>query len=179
MNGALQGGIDADIEEAHPEELFAAWLELPDTQRNGMDAAFREIFAMSCEKGFRAILDEAAWHLEAEPGAYTELVEKLAALANHYERAMVTFLNHAEFWRGATLFYHADTLPYWRKRKNLPHQPAAVHENGRQELAGLIRTYFHYTEACGNNCVVEAFPWVNSTTFSPIRKTIPSTALNG
>lgn len=113
------------------------------------------------------------------PQAYTELVEKLAALANHYERAMVTFLNHAEFWRGATLFYHADTLPYWRKRKNLPHQPAAVHENGRQELAGLIRTYFHYTEACGNNCVVEAFPWVNSTTFSPIRKTIPSTALNG
>jgi hypothetical protein len=122
-----------------------------------MDAEFRDIFEMSCEKGFRAILDEAAWHLEAEPQRYAELVEKLAALANHYERAMVTFLDHAAYWKGATLFYHADTLPYWRKRKNLPHQPAAVHEDSRQELASQIRTYFHQTEGRGNNCVVEAF----------------------
>jgi hypothetical protein len=47
-------------------------------------------------------------------------------LANHYERAMITFLDHAPFWKGATLFYHADTLSYWRKRKNLPHQPVAL-----------------------------------------------------
>jgi hypothetical protein len=84
-------------------------------------------------------------------------VKKLAALANHYERAMVTFLEYAAFWKGATLFYHADTLPYWRKRKNLPHQPAAVHEDGRRELADLIRNYFHHTEGRGKNCVVEAF----------------------
>ena len=51
----------------------------------------------------------------------------------------------------------ADTLPYWRKRKNLPRQPAAVHEESRQELACQIRMYFHQTEGRGNNCVVEAF----------------------
>jgi len=128
------------LKEAQPEALFAAWLELPQGQRNAMDADFLEISAMSCEKGFRAILDEAAWHLESEQQTYSELVEKLSALANHYERAMVTFLDHAAFWKGATLFYHADTLPYWRKRKNLPHQPAAVHEDSRRELADLIRT---------------------------------------
>ena len=155
-------GVLADLDfsamkEAQPDKLFEAWLELPDGQRNTMDAEFREIFAMSCEKGFRAILDEAAWHLEAEPQTYAELVEKLAALANHYERAMVTFLEYAAFWKGATLFYHADTLPYWRKRKNLPHQPAAVHEDGRRELADLIRNYFHHTEGRGKNCVVEVF----------------------
>jgi hypothetical protein len=81
------------MKEAQPDKLFEAWLELPDGQRNTMDAEFREIFAMSCEKGFRAILDEAAWHLEAQPQTYAELVEKLAALANHFERAMVTFLD--------------------------------------------------------------------------------------
>jgi hypothetical protein len=147
----------AAMKEAKPDELFTAWLELPDVQRKPMDADFRDIFEMSCENGFRAIRDEAEWHLAAEPQAHTEFVEKLAALANHYERAMATFLDHAQFWKGATRFYHADTLSYWRKRKNLPRQPAAVHEAGRQELANLIRTYFHHTEGRGKNCVVETF----------------------
>jgi hypothetical protein len=147
----------AAMKEAQPEELFTAWLELPDAQRNTMDAEFRDIFEMSCESGFRAILDEAEWHLATEPQAHTEFVDKLAALANHYERAMITFLDRAEFWNGATLFHHADTRTYWRKRKNLPHQLAAVHEDGRRELADLIRNYFHHTEGRGKNCVVEAF----------------------
>ena len=70
---------------------------------------------------------------------------------------MVTFLDHNQFWKGATRFHHADTLPYWRKRKNLPHQLAAVDEASLRELAGQIRTYFHHTEGRGNNCVVEPF----------------------
>jgi hypothetical protein len=80
-------GLFADLDfaamkETKPDALFAAWLELPETQRNGMDAEFREIFAMSCEKSFRAIPDEAAWQLREAPKAHTELVEELAALAN-------------------------------------------------------------------------------------------------
>ena len=145
------------MKETQPDELFAAWLYLPDSQRNTMDAEFREIFELSCEKGFRAIIDEAAWHLATDPQARTVFIEKLAALSNHFERAMVTFLDHIAFWKGATRFYHADTLPYWRKRKNLPHQPAAVDEASLQELAGLIRNYFHHTEGRGKNCVVEPF----------------------
>ena len=74
----------------------------------------------------RAIIDEAEWYLTGDPDARTGFVENLAALSNHYERAMVTFLDHNQFWKGATRFYHADTLPYWRKRKNLPHRLAAV-----------------------------------------------------
>ncbi len=152
------GELDfAAMKEAQPEELFTAWLQLPDVQRKPMDAELRTIFEMSCEKGFHAIRDEAEWHLASKTQALTEFVEKLAALANHYERAMVIFLDHNEFWKGATLFYHADTLPYWRKRKNLPHQPAALDMASRKELADLIRTYFHHTEGRGKNCVVELF----------------------
>jgi hypothetical protein len=70
------GDLDfTTMKEAQPDNLFEAWLELPDGHRNTMDAEFRDIFEMSCEKGFRAILDEAAWHLEAEPQRYAELVE--------------------------------------------------------------------------------------------------------
>ena len=153
----LLGDLDfAAMTEAQPDALFSPWLTLPEPQRNEMDAEFREIFELSCEKGFAAIRDEAEWHLH-DPAARTAFVEKLAVLSNHYERAMLTFLDHRPFWKGASLFYHADSLPYWRKRKNLPHVRAAVDDVSVRELAGLIRTYFHHTEGRGNNCVVEAF----------------------
>jgi len=155
-------GLFADLDfaamkEGKPDELFAAWLELPDNQRNIMDAEFQDIFIMSCEKGFRAIIDEASWHFQEIPEDLQSFVETLSELPNHYERAMVTFLDYKTFWRGATRFYHADTLQYWRKRKNLLHQTAAVDEASIQQLAELIRNYFHRTEGRGKNCVVEPF----------------------
>ena len=98
----LFGDLDfSAMKETHPDELFAAWLHLSDGQRNEMDAEFRDIFELSCEKGFRAIIDEAEWHLMTDPAARTGFVENLAALSNHYERAMVTFLDHNQFWKGA------------------------------------------------------------------------------
>jgi hypothetical protein len=136
----LLGDLDfGAMKETQPDELFTAWLALPDAERNRMDAEFASIFEMSCEKGFHAILDEAEWHLAKGSQVYKEFVGKLAALDNHYERSIVTFLDHTQFWKGATLFYHADTLPYWRKRKNLPHQPIALDMASRRELADLIR----------------------------------------
>jgi hypothetical protein len=37
----------AAMKEAQPDKLFEAWLELPDGQRNAMDADLRDIFEMS------------------------------------------------------------------------------------------------------------------------------------
>jgi hypothetical protein len=38
----LLGDLDfAAMKEAQPDELFAAWLKLPGSQRNAMDAEFR------------------------------------------------------------------------------------------------------------------------------------------
>jgi len=154
----LFGDLDfSAMKETKPDELFKAWLALPDTHRNTVDTELRDVFEMSCEKGFRSILDEAAWQLREKHEELAEFVAKMSALPNHYERAMITFLDHNAFWRGATHFYHADTLPYWRKRKNLPHLPAAVDEASIQQLAALIRNYFHHTEGRGKNCVVEPF----------------------
>jgi hypothetical protein len=155
-------GLFSDIDfpdgkDGKRAELFDAWLALSDDQRNPIDAVFRDIFDLSCEKGVRAIIDEASWHLLEKPLEKKDFVEKLSGLNNHYERAMVTFLDHNVFWKGATLFYHADLLPYWRKRKNLPHRPAAVDEASTQELANRVRNYFHHTEGRGKNCVVEPF----------------------
>ncbi|MFZ0663975.1 MAG: hypothetical protein WAM66_14900 [Acidobacteriaceae bacterium] len=145
----------AALKETKPDDLFAAWLELPEDKRNAMDAELREIHAMSCVKGWCAIRDEAQWQMRDNPELLAEFMEKLSALAGHSERAMIAFLEHREYWPGAMLFCHADTLPYWRKRKGLPHQPASVHEEGRKTLADAIRNYFHRTEGRGRNCVVE------------------------
>ncbi|MFN5350136.1 MAG: hypothetical protein ACK5A0_11440 [Polaromonas sp.] len=157
---AVFGEFDfSAMSETRHDELFAAWLALPEVQRNPMDAEFRDIFELSCEKGCRAIVDEAQWHLahDADPNAANAFTEKLAAMANHFERAMVTYLDHNLFWRGAMHFYHADTLSHWRKRKNLPHSAAQVDAASIQKLANSIRTYFHHTEGRGNNCAVEPF----------------------
>ena len=154
----LFGELDfAAMKETRPDELFTAWLKLPEEQRNAMDAEFREIFEMSCEKGVWAILDEARWKWRDASDELTAFVETLSSLPGHYHRAMITFMDYPECWRGATRFYHADALPYWRKRKHLGHRPAAVDAASLDQLAHLIRTYFHRSEGRGNNCVVEPF----------------------
>lgn len=154
----LFGDLDfAIMKDGNPNDLFAAWLKLPEEQRKNIDAEFREIFDVGCEKGFRAIIDEATWQKRGAPEELAAFVENLSGLPNHYHRAMVTFLDHTECWRGATLFYHADSLSYWRKRKCMGNNTAAVDESSINQLAKSIRDYFHRTEGRGNNCVVEPF----------------------
>lgn len=148
---------DFAVIEGQPGELFAAWLDLPETQRNTMDAEFRDIFEMSCEKGFRAIIDEARWQMRETLEDLATFIETLSALPSHYHRAMIAYLDYTGCWKGATRFYHADTLGYWRKRKHMGHELAAVDEASINQLAGLIRNYFHHVEGRGNNCVVEPF----------------------
>lgn len=147
----------AAMKEIRIDELFAAWLELPEGKRNEIDADFSEIHALGCEKGWCAIRDEAEFQFRQEPDAFTAFVERMGDLDGHFERAMVTFLDFpSQFWKNAMYFHHADTLPWWRKRKGLPNLPASVHEDGRQALANSIGDYFHRTEGRGKNCMVEA-----------------------
>lgn len=145
------------MKESKPDALFDAWLGLDERQRNLMDAQFREIFEVSCPKGYQAIIDEIRWQLQETPEAIIPLLESLSALPNHYHRAMLNFLEHPNYWKTITRFYHADTLSHWRKRKNLGHQPAAVDEDTLRQLAKQIGDYFHHTEGRGKNCEVEPY----------------------
>jgi hypothetical protein len=120
-----------------------------------MESEFRDIFDLSSEKGFVAIRDEAKWRLAQNPAALAAVMEELADLPGHFERAMTVFLDHNELWRGATYFHHADTLPYWRKRRGLPAKKAAIDPDSRAELARTIGDWFRQAEGRGRNCVVE------------------------
>ena len=145
------------MKEGKPDVLFAAWLELPEGQRHTMDTEFAEIFEMSCEKGWVAIRDEAQWQMKGDPEKLDAFIASMAILDGYPHRAMLTFLNHPECWKGATRFYHADNLAYWRKRKHMGNSPAAVDDVSIQTLAVQIRDFFRHTEGRGNNCVVEPF----------------------
>ncbi|MEO8400738.1 MAG: hypothetical protein ABI597_02940 [Gammaproteobacteria bacterium] len=147
-----------NMKESKPEELLQAWLNLPEKQRNGMDAILQEIFELGCEKGFIAIIDEAKWQMETEPKKLKCFISTLSGLPNHYDRAMTTFLDYSECWKGATRFYHADTLSYyWRKRKNMGNKPIDFNKECIEQLASMIRNYFHQTEGRGKHCVVEIY----------------------
>ena len=134
---------------------LAVWLELPEDRRQGLEAEFREIFEMGCEKGTWAILDEAHHRWRDDPGRLTAFIETLSLQPSHSHRALVTRLNHKECWRGATRVRQADPLPHWLKRKHLGHRPAATDPSSLEHLAHLIRTYFQRSEARGAHCLVE------------------------
>lgn len=152
------GELDfAAMKEGEPAALFEAWLTLPDDRRRSMEADFREMADLSDKAGFLAILDEAAFHLGSRPEALAALRDKLAGLPDHQSRAMVTFLDHGELWKGAVLFHHADGLAYWRKRKNLPRLAAAVDKASLELLAEKIKAHFRETDGRGRNCVVEPY----------------------
>ena len=134
---------------------LAAWLALPEERRQGLEAEFREIFEMSCEKGTWAILDEARHRWRDDPGRLGAFIETLSSQPSHSHRALLTRLNHRGCWKGATRVRQAEPLPHWLKRKHLGHRPAAMDPSSLGHLADLMRTYFQRSEARGGHCLVE------------------------
>jgi hypothetical protein len=141
--------------ETKPDALLKAWDALSDERRTAIEPQLREIFDLASGKGFHAIRDEAQWQLGANPAEFATFFERLAAMSSHYERAMATFLDHNDYWHGATRFYHADSLSYWRKRRGLPAKAAAIDPPSRFALESEIGLWFRTAEGRGRNCRVE------------------------
>ena len=149
----LLSEIDFDsMKEGNPKQLIAAWADVSEEDKKEIEADFLEIFTLSCEKGVKTIIDEATFH---DPEGLNDFTEWLASKKNHYEKVFATFLEHPRLWKGAALFFHADTLPYWRKRKNFPTKPAQCGKDALDQLSKLIADYFHYTEGKGKHCFVD------------------------
>lgn len=58
--GALRDFDFSVMTRAKPDELFGAWLCVPEAERKLIEADFQEIFAMSRNAAVQAIVDEAA-----------------------------------------------------------------------------------------------------------------------
>jgi hypothetical protein len=142
----------SELTETQIDPIYDAWLGLSDVQRNELEQDFQEIDELATEAGSKAILDEARWHGE-------DLAAQFASLNGFHEHAFWTFLQRQKYWRGSVAFNHADTIPssYWRKRKNLPHRPAAVDADSIKLLEQSISHHFHTAQGRGHNCKVDCF----------------------
>lgn len=147
----------AEMSETSPEALLAAWGELPERQRRELEAEFRQVFEMSCEKGIRTLLDEARWCWPEGSRELEAFIGTLSSQPGHFHRAMAALLDHGECWRRAARYNDPQGMACWRKRKHMGHRPAATDPAGLKYLADLIRTYFHRSEGRGNHCLVEFF----------------------
>ena len=147
----------AAMQETKTGSLLKVWLELGEALRDPIDAEFSEIFDICCKKGFLAIIDAVHSRLSETPEEIPSVIDTLSALPGQYHRAMIVFLDYQEFWKTATLFYGADTLSSWRKRRHLGHRPAVVDKASILQFSSQIADYFHYAEGCGKNCKVEFY----------------------
>ena len=109
-------------------------LSLPDAQRGEMERDFKEIDALACEGGVKAIMDEAEWHSE-------NLAEILGEHDDLHEKAFWVFLERPKYWPAARAFCHADSIggSQWNESRASDHPPAGVDDASIQDLEGISK----------------------------------------
>jgi hypothetical protein len=153
---ALLVTVDFDSpKEREIDAIQAAILALPEADRQKVEADFRDIDALASERGFRAMIDEAAWHVRNNPRQHGEdhdLTQRLASADGEHARAMWVFLNRKVYWHGAMRFFEADTVApsYWQKRKNLPKIDPRLDAANIAEFAQALGRYFHVMHGRGS-----------------------------
>jgi hypothetical protein len=144
------------LPETKPDELLKAWEAVPDSEQRKLEPKLRQIFDMSCQKGSIAISDEAKWRIN-NAKERDALIERLAQMKSHYERAMTVYLDHPEFWKAATRFYRADSMTNWKVRRGLPQKAASQDHGDRRAFEAEIGGWFRKHQARGKNCQVEVY----------------------
>ena len=135
------------------DEIFQAFTALPEDQQANIEAEFQDVNAMACEGGVTALTDEANFHQDEG------FIESLSEIDGFHAKVMWAFLEKKNYWKGATMFLHADNVSssYWKKRNDLPSIPPHVEDDDIKALAKVISDYFHTTQGRGRNCKVEPY----------------------
>lgn len=147
--------LDVELDKLKPTEvepLLNAFMTLDSTRQAEIEAEFQDIHALSCEGGVAALVDEAAFHGDEV------FPEELAKQEGFHAKVMWAFLEKPSYWRGATMFLHADNVSpsYWKKRNDLPRLPPHVEDADIAALATAISGLFT-KEGRGKNCKVEPY----------------------
>lgn len=150
--GVLTEHNFSEVSETKVEPIYQAWLSLPDTQRGAMERDFREIDALACEGGVKAIMDEAEWHGE-------NLAETLGALEDLHEKTFWVFLERPKYWPAASAFCRADAISssQWNECRTVSRTPARVDEASIRALEKILSNHFFNKEGRGKNCTVEPY----------------------
>ena len=131
------------------EEIFQAFTALPADQQANIEAEFQDVNAMACEGGVAALIDEADFHQDEG------FIESISEIDGFHAKVMWAFLEKKNYWKGATMFLHADNVSssYWKKHNDLPSVPPHVEDDDIKALAKAISDYFHTTQGRGAGIV--------------------------
>ncbi len=146
--------IDFDkLEEKDTEIIFNAFLKLPEEQQTTIEADFQNINALANEGGVQALIDESNYFQDED------FIESISAIDGFHAKVMWAFIEKHNYWRGASMFFHADNVSasFWKKRNDLPSVPAHDKPDDIHNLAKGISQYFYNKEARGKNCKVEPY----------------------
>jgi len=150
--GVLAEHDFSEVTETKIEPIYQAWLSLDDTQRGEIERDFKEIDALACEGGVKAIMDEAEWHDE-------NLAEILGELKDLHEKSFWVFLERPKYWPAASAFCRADAISssQWNECRTVSHTPARVDEASIRDLEKTLSHHFFNKEGRGKNCTVEPY----------------------
>ncbi len=159
-------GISLDIDlsklkENDADAILQAFIVLPEDQQSKAEAEFQEINAFAFDAGIQALVDEANEHGD-EP-----FIETIATIDGFHAKVMWAFLEKKTYWRGATMFLHADEISptAWKKRIDFPAASPCVEAEDIRELADEISGFFHTQQGKGRNCKVEPYRRKNKEYF--------------
>lgn len=150
---SLELEVDFDqLDENAVDEIQMALDGVASGKVADVEAKFQDINALACEGGITALVDEAGFYNDEK------FVEQIAAIDGFHAKAIWAYLNKPAYWRGATMFLHADNVSpsYWRKRNDFEGLPPHIEDEDTHALADAISWYFK-KEGRGKNCIVEPY----------------------
>lgn len=141
------------LKENEVDRVFQAFIYLPEDQQATIEAEFQDVNAMANEGGVAALIDEANFHQDQA------FIADIAEIEGFHAKVMWAFINKLIYWRGATMFLHADNVSasYWKKRNDLPSLPPHVEDIDIKNLADAVSKFFYKKEGRGKNCKVEPY----------------------
>jgi len=163
-HGILKEIAFAQLDEAGSTAaiIFEAFSGLREPQQARIEAECQDIESMAHQAGVTALIDEATdFHKNADfPHAINQQ-------DSFHGKVMWAFLEHPNYWKGATSNLYAENIPdsSWKKRNDLPRLPPHVKQEDTEQLEDALSHYFTKKEGRGRHCQVNVFRKGNQERF--------------
>ncbi len=141
------------LRERDIDPVIAVINTLPAGAFDAVEGALHAIFDLACPSGITAVREAR----EAIGWTPREEVEDLPAEAGLYEQAAWAWLHGSAAFEQALLLHQFDRLTWWRRRTDLPRQPAEISREVLDRLGRDLSAVLRRAEGRGRNCTVEAF----------------------
>lgn len=122
---------------------------LPLAQRDALEATLHAVFDLACKAGRATILETSRLS-----GA-GDLTDLLPADGGHYGAAMWTWLHRPGVFEEASTWHFLDSLPWWRRRNDLPVAEPRLDAESRECLRREISAILMAHQGRGRHCTVD------------------------